>query len=84
MNGELAYKVLRQQASILSPFAQVRDPQREDVEPIVQVGTVAIRPYRLLQISVRRRDHPHVDVDCLGPPHPLKAPFLQHAQQPGL
>ena len=49
--------------------------------PVVKILTERTISNLVLQVTVRRRCHPHVDVDGFRAPEPLDLPFLQNAQK---
>ena len=74
----------RELRQVLDPVAQRRHPDRDDVDPVVEV--LAERPFldRLLEVDVGRRDQPEVGLDRLGAADALDLPLLDRAQQLGL
>ena len=54
---------------------------RDDVEPVVEVGAEALLLDRLLEIGVRRRDEPHVDLDRRRAADGDDLALLEDAQQ---
>jgi hypothetical protein len=53
----------------------------KDVQAIEQVFAKRLVPHRVLEIAVRRRDDPDVNLDRLGAAKTLDHAFLQHAEQ---
>ncbi len=77
----LAGEVFEQQRNVLAPFAQRRDVQLGDVQPVQQVFAEPPAAYLFEQIRFGRADHPQVDLDAAVGAQPFQGPFLQHAQQ---
>ena len=69
---------------ILEPVAERRHPDRDDVDPVIQVLPEPPVLDRLLQIDVGRDDQAEVGLDWLGSADPLDFPLLNRAQQLGL
>ena len=65
----------------LGPLAQRRQRDREDVEPVVEILAELALGDQRLEVAVRGRDDPHVDLDGLAAADPLELALLQHAQQ---
>src|SRR5262249_12735605 len=59
-------------------------PDRENVEPVVQVLPESLLPDLGGQIAVGGRDHADVDLDRRGTAYPVELPLLQDPQQLGL
>ena len=74
----------RQLRQVLDAIAQRRHPDRDDVDPVVEV--LAEPPFldRLLEVDVGRGDQAEVGLDRLGAADALDLPFLDRAQQLGL
>src|SRR5436190_4126506 len=75
------HEMLEQDGDILAPFAQWRQFDHGNVEPVVEIGTKALLLDKLPEIFLRRRDHSTVDRYQLVRAQPLDLPFLQDAQQ---
>jgi hypothetical protein len=73
-------ELLGEQEHVVAALAQRRDPDREHVEAVEQVGAERSLRDRLLEGAVGRRDHAHVDADR-APTQALDLAFLQNAQQ---
>ena len=73
-----------QRRNVVAPIAQRRHANRDDAQAEVEI--LAERPLLdlLLEVLVRRRDDPHVDLDRARRAEPLDFAFLQHAQHLGL
>jgi hypothetical protein len=67
---------LRQQRDIILALAQCRQMNRKYVESIVEVWPVVPRFRKLLEMTIRRRDHPDIHLECLCAPDSLKFTFL--------
>ncbi len=81
LNAELPQEGLRQEKDVRGPLAQRRQLDGNDREPIVEVLPKLVFDHGVLQIHVRRRNHPCVDLD-LGPPsHSLNGLLLQETEQ---
>src|SRR5207342_1143873 len=66
---------------VLFPFAQWRQFDWKNVEPVVKITTKgAVRDSRL-QITIRRRDDADVSSQNFRAAHAFKLAFLQNAQQ---
>src|SRR5205814_10196998 len=74
-------KIIYEQRNILFPFAQRRQFDWKDVEPVVKItAKAAVRDSRL-QITIRRRDDAGVRAQNFCAAHAFKLAFLQNAQQ---
>ena len=84
MLGVLAQEPLRQQRDLFAPLAQRRHGDADDVQPEEQV--LAELPVRDgdLEIAIRGRDDPHVDVHVPPAAEPRELAVLEHLQQLGL
>ena len=59
--GEFEEEVIGQQRNVFTPLRQRRQRQRHNIETVVKIGAeIAIR-HGHVQVTVRGRDHPHVD-----------------------
>ena len=56
----------------------------DDVQAVVEVLAKAPGLDGGLEVGVGGRDHPDVDLDAPGAPHPLDLPLLEHPQDLGL
>ena len=81
---EAAQVLLDQHGQIVAPFAQRRQSDREDAEPVEQVGTELALAGPAFQVAVGGRDQPHVGPDRFAAADALEGLVLQHAQQLGL
>lgn len=70
-----------QGSNILAPFLQAGQAQADHLEPAIQVLAETPRGKFRLEVSVRRRNHPHIDCHILQPANRPHLPFLQCAQQ---
>ena len=73
--------MLAEQGNVGGPLAQRRQGDGEDVEPVVEILAKRAIADLALEIAVRRRDHPDVDLHRVGPAHALELALLQHAQE---
>src|SRR5438552_15778575 len=69
---------------VARPFAQRRDGQRDDFQPVVQVFAKAAVPDGRRQIAVRRGNESNVGALRAVAAQALVLALLQHAQQLGL
>jgi len=76
----LEEEMLRQKRDVLRALAQVRQPQADDVQPVVEVLAESALPHALLEVLVRGRDHPDVDLDLLVAADAVEGAVGQHAQ----
>ena len=63
---EAEQEVVRQFRDVLAPLPQRRHPQRQALQPVIQVGAEAALGHQPLQVLVRRRQDPHAR--RTGPP----------------
>src|SRR5271166_129116 len=82
--GELADEVVREQRDVLAAFAQRRQFDAEDVEPVEKVGTELTLLDQFFQILVGGGDAAEVYLNDLVAAHARDFALLQHAQQVGL
>ena len=75
---------LGQLRHVVDAVAQRRHPDRDDVDPVVEV--LAEPPFldRLLEVDVGRGDQAELGLDRLGAADPLDLALLDRAQQLGL
>src|SRR5206468_11887062 len=66
---------------ILQSYSQGRNDDRKDVEPVKKIRAEALLADRPLEIAIRCRDQPHVDLQRLRPADALELAVLQHAQE---
>ncbi len=78
------HEVPGQQGNVLAPLGQGRQPQGDDIQPVVQVEVEASGLGLHGQILVGGGDDPHVHGHVHGAAHAQKFAFLQHAQKPHL
>jgi len=74
-------EVVHQQRDVVAAAIQGRQIDRDDVQPVVEVGAEAALGHLLLEIAVGRGDHPQVDLDRLARTHRIDLALLQHPQQ---
>src|ERR1035441_5412684 len=72
---------LGQQRDVPLAIAERGQVNSNDREPVVEVFAELLFRHGLLQINVRRRDHPGIYLDFLSPTDPLDALFLQETEQ---
>ncbi len=75
-------KCVYQPRNIFRPFSQRRQMNRQNIEPVIQVGPKPSLFDHLLQILICGGDDPDVDRDYLVAPYAHDLPLLQHPQQP--
>ena len=77
--AEMLNSTVNQLRNIIASFPQRRQWDRHHIEPVIKV--IAKFPPRnhRLQIAVRCRNHPNIDVDQFTA-HPVKSLFLQDPQ----
>ena len=73
-----------QQRHVVAAFAQRRQLQAHDVQPMQQVGAEAAFGDQRFQRLVGRGDHAHVDADQFAAADAEELALRQHAQQPRL
>ena len=71
----------RQLRQILEAIAQRRHPDRNDVDPVVEILAEAAFLHRALEIDVGRRDQAEVGLDRFRAADPFDLAFLDRAQQ---
>src|SRR5437667_1814310 len=74
----------RQQGDLLLALPERWDADVHDIEPVVEVLSELPAGHRVLQIPIRGRDHPCVDVDRPVAPHPRESKILEHMEELGL
>ena len=73
-----------QQGQILGAFAQRRQPHAEDIEPPIEILAELPRTNAAFEVLVRRRDHPHVELQRTPRAEARDFAVLQDPQQLGL
>ena len=63
---EMVQEDIDQQADVGTAFAERRNPQLKNAQPIKQVFSKSLFPDKFLQIPVRRGDHSNIDFDFGG------------------
>ena len=71
---EAPAELLDERGDLLPPLAQRRNPDLDDVEPVVQVLAELVRAHRALEIAVGRRNQPHVRSMIFSPPKRENSP----------
>ena len=84
LGGKDPHEVARQDGYVFAAFAQRRNKEGDDIEPIEQIFAKAAGADFALQVLVGRRDHADIDPDAGGRADRLKALFLDGAQHFGL
>ena len=80
----LLHEVLHERRDVLSPLAQRRHRDREDVEPVPEVLAEAAGLHLLVQAAVGGGHEAHVGLERRGPADALELPVLDHPQELGL
>ncbi len=79
-----AQKMFHQQGNVLATITQSGHYDRHHVQAVEQVFTERSLLDFLQQILIRCSQHPHVDLDQLGPANPRKLLLLESPQYFGL
>ena len=74
-------EVADEERDVLGPLAKGRQLNRENVQPVVEVGAKRSRVDQLLQRTIRRGDDPDVTPNRLRAAEPLEFLLLQHPEQ---
>src|SRR6266566_690389 len=77
----LLRKVSDQEWNVPRPFAKRWQANRDDAQPVVEIGTERTSLNGLLQVPVCRGNDPHVHADGLVTADPLEVALLEHAEQ---
>ena len=77
-------QAMGQRGNIGRTLAQRREPDRERVDPVVEILTESLVPHVVIQRPVRRRDQAEVGFDGAMAPETLVAVLFEHPQQLGL
>src|ERR1700692_3673034 len=77
-------EVLDQHRNVFCPFAQRRNLNRKNVEPVKQVAPQHAHSNGSLQVAIGGGDDAHVSSDGLTATHALELPLLQNTQQRNL
>src|SRR5262245_33668083 len=77
-------KVIHQVNNVFSSFSQRRQPNGCIIEPIVKIGAELFIFDCLLQLTVSRREDPHIHLDSVLAANSLNGFLLKHTQQLGL
>ena len=80
----LAQEVAHQVGNVLAAFAQRRQAQRHDIEPVIEILAEQALLNELAQIAIGGGDDAHIGLDRRAPAHGGVFALLQHAQQPRL
>src|SRR6185503_3403997 len=73
-----------QRMNILRSFAQRRQLNRKDREPVKEILPETSQLHRSLQIDIRRRQHANIRLDHFASANARELAVLQHAQQTNL
>ena len=84
MRGDRPQQMIDKRWHVGQPLAQRRDPQRVDVEAIVEILPKAARLDLALEIAVGGRDDARRDLDGPVAADSHHLPFFEHAKQLGL
>ena len=76
-----AREVLDEERDVLATLAQRRQPDRDDVQAVVEVLAEATRPHLGEQVAIARRHEAHVDDAHLRAAEPLHLALLDGAQE---
>ena len=85
LRAALATQCSSRTRDVVAALAERRNENREDIEPEVEVGRGnGHAATSRVQITIRRRDDAHVDVQAARSADALELALLQHPQQLGL
>ena len=70
-----------EERNVLAPFAQGRNPDRKDVQPVVQVRPECLRRDHFMEIAVGGGDQPKIDANDARASESLDLALLNGAQQ---
>ena len=73
--------VPRQDEDVLGPFPERRDPERERRDPVVEVVAELLLADHRLEVEVRARDEPDVDVPVADVAEPAERLLLEGLQE---
>src|SRR5439155_3671469 len=76
-----AEKIINQLRNVLLAFAQWRQRDHHDAQPIIKIFTELLLPDGAFQVAMRRRKHTHVHRYLFFAPEALDATFLQNTHQ---
>src|SRR5439155_16878032 len=79
--AEARQEMVRQELDVPAPLAQRREHERDDGQPVVQVGAEAAAVDEIAETAVRRRDDAGVDRDGGAAADAVDLVLLQHAEQ---
>src|SRR5262249_4825762 len=66
---------------VIPPFAERRQDDRKNVEPVKKIGAEFPFGYKSRQQLIGGRQHPDINLDGLCPTHSLKLALLQDSQK---
>ena len=75
---------LGQQADVIPPLPQWRQPDANNIDSVEQITTKAAILNHCIDIAGRGGNDPNIDRDLLASANPTNSPLLQHPQQFGL
>ncbi len=81
MPGELFVEGLDQQWNVIAALAQGREPERDDVEAVVQIRSEVTAVDGGTEVLVRCRDDTDVDANLIASTDALDHALLDHAQE---
>ena len=70
-----------QHRNVFAALTQRGHGQPHDRQPVIQILAELPGANGFVQVAIRGRDQPDVDLDSMRPTHPFKFALLQHAQQ---
>ena len=70
--------------NVILMFAEGRDAELHDIEPLEEVGAELAVADAERQVAIRRRDKPHIDFNLLFSPNTHEASTFKNTQQQGL
>ncbi|OPZ76724.1 MAG: hypothetical protein BWY77_01837 [bacterium ADurb.Bin431] len=73
--------MIRQRRDILHPFAQGRQHDRKDIDPVIEILSEGIAAHRLFQIAVGGGENARLHGDGLGAAEADELALLQHPQE---
>ncbi len=76
----LLAKIARQQHHIIAALAQRRHKERENAQAMEQIGAKTPRQHLFTQVTVGRRQHPHIHAQATIVADALNIAILQHAK----
>ena len=77
--GKRFDEVFRKKGNIVEPFAQRRQRDGKDVQPVKEIGPELPFLDQTSQVLVSRGDDPHINLDRTRTAQPLELPLLKNA-----